>query len=205
MSTIIIAFGYKARRGKDTAVNAIMEARSLGFLPVKRYAFADALRDEVNSAVEERMRRGCSDPQAAMMLVCTWAGVPYDPAAVTDTGYPYGKQRALTQWWGSEYRRAQDPNYWVKRLKERIEREAPAVALISDVRFWNEFEFIQLNAGYCVRVDRPGFEIADGKHHISEVGLDSLYDHDWDHILVNGFDVENLKADAIQFFDEVTR
>lgn len=205
MSTIIIGFGYKARRGKDTACNAIIEARSHGFLPVRQYAFATALRYEINEAIQERFRRGCSDPQAAMRLLCTWAGVEYDPDAITDTLYPYGKQRALTQWWGTEYRRKQDTNYWVERLKERIERDAPRVAVISDLRFWNEFEFIQLNSGYCVRVDRPGFEIADGKHHISEVGLDSLYDHDWDHILVNDQDEATLKSRAVDFFDEVTR
>ncbi len=204
MSTIIIAFGYKARRGKDTACGAIMEARSHGFLPVKSYAFADALRDEVNEAIHERFRRGCADAQAAMQLLCWWAGVPYDPNAVVEPGYPYGKQRALYQWWGTEYRRSQDPDYWVKALKARIERDAPRVAVMSDLRFHNEFEFIQINGGYCVRVDRPGFEIADGKHHISETLLDSLPDDAWDHILVNDQDKETLKARAVEFFDEVT-
>lgn len=200
MSTIIIGFGYKARRGKDTACNAIMDARS----PVKRYAFADALRIEINETIQERFRRGCSDPQAAMMMLCSWAGVPYETTVMYDSSYPYGKQRALTQWWGTEYRRTQDPDYWVKRLKERIERDTPRVAIISDLRMHNEYEFVQRNAGYCVRVDRPGFEIADGKHHISETLLDSLPDDAWDHILVNDQDEATLKSRAIDFFDEVT-
>lgn len=204
MSTIIIGFGYKARRGKDTACEAIMVSRAIRErLDICKYAFADALREEVNYAVEERFRRGCVDRQAAMRLVCAWAGVEYDPNAVVDGTYLYGKQRALLQWWGTEYRRTQDDNYWVKRMKDRIERDAPEVAIISDLRFPNEFEFIQRNGGYCVRVDRPGFEIGDGKHHISEVGLDTLSDDQWDHIIVNDGSELLLKGRAVKFFDQV--
>lgn len=209
MPTTIIGFGYKARRGKDTACSAILEARK-SWGNIGRYAFANALRDEIQTALNGvRMTRivrdGPYDEHAAMRLLCAWAGVPYDPNAVRSPDYPYGKQRALTQWWGTEYRRAQDENYWIKQIKERIERDAPEVALISDLRFHNEYEFIQINGGYCIRVDRPGFEIADGQHHITERALDTLSDDQWDHVLMNDGDEGKLKADAVALFDQLVQ
>lgn len=182
MQTIKIGFGYKARRGKDTACRAIV--RHLGdVLNIKQYAFADALRAEIVVASYDRWildHPGESfDAQLAMQNLCRWASVDYDPNAPKDLDYPIGKQRALLQWWGTEYRRAEDPDYWVKKLAARIEREAPAFAVISDLRFPNEFEFCD----YRVRMDRPGFEIDDGAHYISEILLNKLPDSRWSNVI----------------------
>ena len=193
---LIIGFGYKARRGKDTACNAIIEALGAK-VDVRKYAFADALREEIEKEIYYITEIHGDTPAQAIQYLCSWAGVPYDHYAVADAVYPHGKQRALTQWWGTEYRRAQDPDYWVKQLAAKIAADAPAVAVISDVRFLNEFRFIAANGGYNVRVDRPGFEIADGQHHISEVGLDALPAWEWDDVLINDGDEQQLKADAV--------
>lgn len=182
-----------------------MQARGK-HLNVRQYAFADALRQEVEQALLDRWPQegpsGTYDHKAAMRLLCRWAGVPYDPNAIQCDAYPSGKQRALLQWWGTEYRRAQDPDYWVKRTAERIQSDAADVALISDLRFFNEFDFVRAN-GYAVRIDRPGFEIDDGQHHISETMLDAMPDNYWSHILVNDGDENKLKADAVAFFDVI--
>jgi hypothetical protein len=184
MSTIKIGFGYKARRGKDTACRAIV-TRFAPILDVRQYAFADELRAEVEAAVFDRWMQDrpneAFDPTSPepMRHLCQWASVQYDTQAPVSASYPHGKQRALYQWWGTEYRRTMDPDYWVKRLAERIERERPACAVISDLRFFNEFEFCD----YRVRMDRPGFEIDDGAHHISEMQLDALPVTRWDGIV----------------------
>jgi hypothetical protein len=200
---LVIGFGYKARRGKNSACEAIMKARGKQ-LNIRQYAFADALRDEIEQALLDRWLQdgpsGPYDEQQAMRLLCDWAGVPYDPSAVRDINYPAGKQRALLQWWGTEYRRAQDPDYWVKRTAERISQDSADVAVISDLRFFNEFEYVKAN-GYAVRIDRPGFEIDDGQHHISEVTLDPMPDEAWSHVLVNDGGAEKLRKDAVAFFD----
>lgn len=189
--TVIVGFGYKARRGKDTAVNAILEAYPHG---TRRYAFGDALKVEVSCAQLDRYQQDnlpMADwtPSRGMEHLCAWAGVRYDLDAE--------KQRALLQWWGTEYRRAADPDYWVKRLSEKILQEQPEFALIPDVRFFNEYTLCD----YAVRMDRPGFEIADGQHHISEHQLDSLPDAAWSSI-ISAVTPHEVERKAVGFFLE---
>lgn len=205
---LIIGFGYKARRGKDTAIRSIIEARGQG-QDIRRYAFADALREEIQAAAfdvwAQNERERPYDPRAAMELLCAWAGVAYDTNAPADEQNPHGKQRALQQWWGTEYRRTQDADYWLKRIGERIDAEAPEVALISDMRFRNELDFIRRRGGYVVRVEREGFEAAAPvAQHISEWELDQLKASEWDATLwaLDG-DIEELKASAVEIFDGI--
>jgi hypothetical protein len=198
MKTFIIGFGYKAQRGKDTACRAIVN--TLGDLyNVKHYAFADALREEVNAAAFDRWVQDfpgmAFDTESAMQHLCRWAGVTFDPCAITSPAYPYGKQRELTQWWGTEYRRASDPDYWVKRLAERIEREAPDYAVISDLRFLNEWNICD----YRVRCDRPGFEIEMGADHCSEHQLDCKREREWDHVITASCSLD-VERRALEFF-----
>ena len=205
---LVIGFGYKARRGKDTVCREIAERRGAR-LKVRQYAFADALRSEIHAALfdvwAQQHRDRAYDPFAAMILLCEWAGVPYDINAAADPVYPYGKQRALYQWWGTEYRRNQfGQDYWLRRLDESIQRDRPDVALISDVRFPNELEYVRSVGGYTVRLDREGFEIADGSRHVSEVGLDALPASAWSHVIaVKDGELERLKSSALLFFDSL--
>ncbi len=68
---------------------------------------------------------------------------------------PYSDEvRRLLQWWGTEYRREMDPDYWVKRTKLRavawqVEGYTPA---FTDVRFPNEARMIEDSGGFIVRV-----------------------------------------------------
>jgi len=201
--TIIVGFGYKARRGKDTATQAIVE-RFKGEYDVRRYAFADELKREVNQAAEAaggmwqlywKMRESGQLPSS----------VAFDTNPdMTDPLCPLGKQRQLLQWWGTEYRRAQYKDYWVYRLEQRLELEQPKFALISDLRFPNEWAWIKKNLGKTVRLDRVGFD--DAAHgtnagHISEHALDG-FEFDYALAVPDG-DVEELKRRAITTFEEI--
>jgi hypothetical protein len=205
--TLIIGFGHKARHGKDEAVRAILgrdpetfQADS-AFVDARKYSFADALKREVNDAVQkygsmqnlfyELAPYGDDEP-----TIPDW--VTYDPNPdMTDPLCPYGKQRTLLQWWGTEYRRAQDPDYWVKKTMAKISEDHPEVALISDLRFPNEVEGIRNAGGYVVRVDRIGFK-SDVPEHVSERALDGMSEMDWDYVIKapeGGLDV--LREEAL--------
>lgn len=212
-STVIIGLGYKARRGKDTVANAIIEARGSQY-DIRRYAFADALREEVfNAAIDRWIQdRGALDPTAPTPLgvmenLCNWAGVPFDPNAQVEPNYPLTKQRALYQWWGTEYRRSKDAFYWVNKLRERIEREKPQFAIVTDVRFRNELSYIRSFEGFTVLVGREGYEdqmTSAQQGHASEVELDAADPSVWTHTVIGKEgDVEGLKAQGIALFDGI--
>lgn len=50
--------------------------------------------------------------------------------------------RRLLQWWGTDFRRAQDPDYWVKKGIEAAEERYADVILFTDTRFPNEVDAI---------------------------------------------------------------
>src|SRR3569833_205626 len=58
--------------------------------------------------------------------------------------------RRILQWWGVEYRRAQDPDYWVKRAAERIH----ALTVVSDVRFPSAVAMLRDRGAVIWKIDR---------------------------------------------------
>lgn len=207
METLILSFGYKARRGKGTAVQTIIAARG-GQYDIREYSFAHALKLEVNQAAEAHGGMlGLFTAMASQLP----NNVQYDPQPdMTDPLCPLGKQRALLQWWGTEFRRRQDPFYWVKKLRNQIRDEQPRVGLIGDMRFLNEFAWVKQNQdNRVIRLDRVGFEesqliTSTQSKHQSECELDAIPAKGWDYILaVADGDVEGLKRDAVFIFDHV--
>lgn len=150
---ILIGIGSKARQGKDTMANAIVnyygyqrDTQQLHGLPVTspfavRIGFADALYD-----------------------VCQ---------------KHYGmknKDAILLQRIGME-RRQQDENYWIKRAFEKIQPNHDIV-VIPDVRYKNEARFIKDQGGYLISINRmtgTGEQFIDPSRpsdHPSEIDLD---------------------------------
>jgi hypothetical protein len=197
IESLIMGFGYRMRSGKDTVVSEIIKRRSgsgPGWFNIKPYSFAKALKQEVNDMAE---RLGSMKNLFLNADFPDW--VQYDPAAPMDDPHcPLGKQRTLLQYWGV-YRREQDPEYWVERVAEQIEKEAPEIALLSDLRFLNEFIWIK-EYGDCVRVDRPNLPPAT---HVSETELSVLPDSEWDGILTNDSTLEDFKVAGVLMFDRL--
>jgi hypothetical protein len=166
---LVIGFGHRARQGKNTAAVALLNACPID-CRVRCYAYADALKAEVNRAI--------SGAGGQEQLISTWQESGLMPTWVKPE---LGKPRTLLQWWGTDYRRAKDPNYWVKRLQDTLHREQPDIALITDVRFPNEVEAIHALGGKVVKVTRIGKPDFDVPAHPSE---DILQDYaGWDYHL----------------------
>jgi hypothetical protein len=197
IDSVVLGFGYRMRSGKDTCVAEIIKRRSgngPGWYNIKPYSFAKALKFEVS---EMANRSGGMKNLFLRADFPEWVQYDYD-APLDDPYCPYGKQRALLQYWGV-YRREQDENYWVKRVAEQVEADRPELALISDLRFKNEFAWIQ-EYGECIRVDRPGLPPAT---HVSETELADVSDNQWDAILTNDGTLEELKEAAVVLFDRL--
>lgn len=113
---------------------------------------------------------------------------------------PYKPEiRRLLQWWGTEFRRGQDPDYWIKHAANRLAREVAfeaevkdlfglrpePVAVFTDVRFPNEADWIRSQGGKVVfvfatptvRAERLGISLAEVDAltmHASEASVGSI-------------------------------
>jgi hypothetical protein len=120
-----------------------------------RVSFADQLRQELDAFLL---------PQNAGLF---WEK-PYSPEI-----------RALLQWWGTDLRRAVDPNYWVKQAEIQAQQMEWTWPVFTDVRFPNEAQMIIENGGFIVRVMAPA-EVRETRlgelppEHASETALDEF-------------------------------
>lgn len=200
--TKIIGFGHRMYSGKDTAIAAIIQAYP--WLDVRRYAFADALKLEVYDALLNDSDPfwefyASFDTDILFPLETPMIATADIPSRLAFINERKDALRHILQVWGTEWRRAQDPLYWVYQLSKRIHAEAPAYALIADMRFLNEFYWVKGAGGTTVNVQRTdGFQ-ADATHP-SEHELDSApYD-----LVIEAASVQELQANAVDLFKIIT-
>lgn len=205
MTQLILGLGNKARHGKDTFAAAVDSHYATQYyaaakhglthyqpVVVQQIAFADALYREVNSflswQVGQLWQSDRCAPFVAGIQLPSW--VKATPDAEKSTRSPYGKHPKLLQWWGTEFRRQQDPDYWVKQWQAAINPKANIV-ITTDMRFFNEAAAIKTSGGYTVRVarlnaDNSLFEDPSrDPQHRSEVELDD-YNFDYNIIVKTG-------------------
>jgi hypothetical protein len=204
VTPLIFGIGNKARNGKDTAAEGMKDFCDRYGMPFLKVGFADALRQEVTEAikfydgnVQDLVEYGTPDDRRKFP---SW--VEATPNAVPELPLlPYGKHSKILQWWGTEYRRAQDPNYWINKWLLRVVGFS-GVVVAPDVRFNNEAIAILECGGANVNVRRLNeegtqfFDSARPANHPSETELDSW---NWDfRIIAKTGQVSLVKAQAIE-------
>jgi hypothetical protein len=197
---LLLGFGNKARHGKDGCAASMIDHLAVRATLAKRYGsvsrppevlklgFADALRRESSAAIavaagiERLLENGFRDDVSG-----SWVDIPAwvtaDPNPEMGLPFlPFGKHAKLLQWWGTDYRRNQRPNYWTDQVEQQIVG-FEGLVLVTDCRFLNEVALIKKLGGYTVNVTRlneNGTLFADPSRpatHISEIALD---DYNWD-------------------------
>lgn len=115
------------------------------------------------------------------------------------------KDGKLLQRVGTDELRAVNPDIWINALYWLIDEERPYFALITDVRFRNEADFIHKQGGYVIQVKRLNpdgtqyIAMDRDPNHPSETELDGY--RWWDGTISAGSgDLENLKRHAIRMF-----
>ncbi|MCF6266760.1 MAG: hypothetical protein L3J57_09475 [Desulfuromusa sp.] len=202
---MIIGFAGKAASGKTSAAKHLLERSNsnMVILPM-----ALALREEVENFIREvgaeayvplvygdqddKVRVFHIDEKSALEQCPMWANFVADNQDIQDLpGQSAVSVRRLLQWWGTEYRRAQDPDYWTKAWEVKLQEYdlATTHVLVDDVRFVNELEIIKKNGGIFVKIERPGFNGAND--HSSENSLDHY--SDWDLVIQNDGSLEQFK------------
>ncbi len=172
----LLAASGKKQTGKDTVGNIIHCHLPKGFT-FHRVGFADALYREVANMLRTVDKR---------FNCCT-----------TESVIEYMKSnkqdfRLLMQWWGSEYRRKQDPDYWVRQLANHIfklNNTDKTFVYVNDCRFLNEAKFMQESGAKLWRTVR--YTEGEPDMHQSEIELDS---YNFDVILPNNGSMQELTS-----------
>ena len=178
IKTHIVALSGYAGTGKDTIADLLVT-----HVNFRKLAFADALRGEVasgydiditylidpttkNSPLEAlALRNAPGEFQDAVLLslqdvppsINGWLDQPRTP-------------RQILQWWGTEYRRRHQDDYWTSRVVDRLTyyiRQGECRFVITDCRFPNEADAVHTMGGVIWQVTRPGVDAAstpEGKH-----------------------------------------
>ena len=162
---ILLGLSGKKQSGKNTVARLIAQ-HSKG--SVYELGFADALKIEVATA----------------------CGVPLDYLEEQKSRF-----RPILQWWGTEFRRYDDLDYWIRKVGTKLIESSykPDVAIITDCRFVNEAEAVRSWNGVMVRVLRTT-ELQNHDPHSSETALDS-YKHDF--TLINDGHLGELSANIL--------
>lgn len=201
---MILGFAGKAASGKTTAAKYLQDLlpERIEILPMAR-----VLREEVEEFVRKagaednvKLIYGDQDDKVRVFYVDTglacqacdrWDDFIAMNGDIQDCeGRTSVTVRRVLQWWGTEYRRAQDPDYWTKAWAKKVNQLDlnHLHVLVDDVRFVNELEVIRQNGGRFIRIVRPGFDGAN--NHSSENSLDDY--QDWDIVIDNNGSLEQF-------------
>lgn len=197
---IALAVSGRMGAGKDSAAPLISEG--LGYNDAFHEFFAKPLKDEVDRVIElvaNAKSRGDAassivqqqsvlDSQAKIVVTRLWDEVKSGEVQSSRTRTE--NTRFALQYWGTDIRRYQDKDYWVKiAIRSTLESLAGGQSVfVTDPRFENEIDALSAldNAGaYTVRLKvspevqsarifaRDGiYPTAEALNHISETALD---------------------------------
>ena len=196
-----IALCGAAGAGKDTVAD---------MLPARKLAFADALYREVTEAwgVEQHVLRCRETKETPAPTLCVNACSDDDfvefaldehchSTAIPWVNHPRSPRQIL-QWWG-DYRRAQDPDYFVNAARFDLLDGPPGPAVITDVRFPNEAAMVRQLGGQIWQVKRPGYE-AGGTGHASDTDGSEFGP---DRVVVNSESLEDLRTTVLAAWEGV--
>lgn len=128
----IIAIAGNARSGKDTLGKHIVSILNEHGISAKTYSFADELKKETDAFLMQTL------------LISSF----------TDDDEEKKIIRPFLVFWGTEIRRKLTPNIWVDKVSNSIQENE--VAIITDLRFENELEWVKQNDGEIIYISRIG-------------------------------------------------
>jgi adenylate kinase family enzyme len=183
IKTHVLALTGPAGCGKDTVADLLVT-----HCEFTKLAFADALRGEVANAFDIDMqlltrRETKEHPLTALALNKCLNTAFVDRLVASElveweSGLATPRSpRQILQWWGTDFRRRDNPDYWVNQLKSKIsyliKQGLGKYFVISDCRFANEADMTRnVFNGQIWQITRPGCEIAQDAHVSETTGRD---------------------------------
>lgn len=157
--------------GKDTVAKILVETRGY-----EQLSFAAKLYEEVSEAFSVSTTflslRESKEIPTRLLQLSNCRNFEFAALMQSVHGVPkdlYLSPRQVLQWWGAEYRRNKDPDYWITPIKDIIDIFPDTDFVISDVRFANEVALIRsYRYNMLIRVDRPNAPNVPSTGHASE-------------------------------------
>ena len=159
---MIIGLSAKLDCGKTTLANMLLDK----YPEYTRIGFGDLLKQECSETYHYPLEWNYSEEGKQKIIIMHSGLLPRKGMTI----------REILQWHGTEFRRAQDPDYWTKRMKDAL---VPNM-IIDDMRFKNEAKFIKSHDGILIRI-HPYSKWKPGKFasHKSEIDLDNYTQWDF--------------------------
>lgn len=163
MSLIVIGVTGTMGSGKDTVGGMLVKELNSRNFRAKQFAFASALKDAAKKFFKW-------DGHKDGDVFISAGDKTSDKTSIRLGG------RSVLQGLGVFAREEVGKNFWVQKLETAIYQWAaevgdyPNVAVVTDLRFINEAEWIAKRPHQILRVVRPGF---GGDNHISETEMQS--------------------------------
>ena len=150
MKKLIGISGF-ARSGKDTFYERAAKILAKEDKNSHRIAFADALKNELNELLVKNV----------------------DISAFTENNEEKELIRPLLVTYGTEIRRKLNQNCWIERVQPRVIHHLNEgdYVFITDVRFDNEAQWITMNGGCLVNINREGIKPANGEEHRQSIRM----------------------------------
>ncbi len=214
MAMVIVISG-RLGSGKDTVAPLVLQ--KLGRNNAVHEYFAKPLKDEITEIIQiaqraktrkeaisasvERLQ--APEEQVSLVVERLWNDVK--TGEVENSHKRTLSTRFALQFWGTEVRRHQDENYWIKKAIASTVKEVSEGrnVYITDARFENEIDALTELGATTVRLtvsekiqrerifSRDGLEITEeAKNHISESALDSYEDNNMFEIIVQTDDID---------------
>lgn len=195
----LIGLTGRAGAGKDTC------AEILAHYGFRALAFADPLRDEVCEAYgvprSVLVQRTAKETPQQSLAVVHCRNLSFR-CCIERLGYDTEEPRSprwVMQRWGTEFRREQNPRYWISQWERRVQTLRAAGRhrlIVTDVRFANEAESLQHLGGHLLQVHRPELRALepDSTTHASE----PIAPLPADDVIHNDGDREHLHAEVVR-------
>lgn len=192
----------KKGHGKDTLAQAIMAQDS----SYQTMHFASLLKTMCQDIFNLRSAQ-IHDPKVKEEVIQPVVMDEYLPAMIAITGLDLQRQnkvaytpREIMQYFGTDYVRAAQNDYWVSRTLKSAKKRGGNV-LLPDTRFLNEYEAVKAAGGKIIKVVRLGGPLSDvGAGHISETEMDQFVP-DYTFRISNG-DLDEFDSIAKQLMNE---
>lgn len=139
---LIIGFCGYSRCGKDTATQLLLKSNKISLIK-ERFAFADALRSMADTL-------NVFFPEVGMRYKDLIAHYGYETAKQK---FPCVRHHLVALGHGA--RKCIKSSIWIDAVEEKIQHSKAEIAIISDVRYVNEVEFILRNQGLVIYLERP--------------------------------------------------